>query len=300
MICLNKKVNKKIDNNNNNKNKNNNIWLITGTSSGIGLELVKKLLRYGYKVSALTRRPEEIEKEIKEIQFEKDNLLIVKTDITNNESVKSAVEETIKQFGRIDVLVNNAGYGLVGSIEELSDSEIRKIYDVNVFGVLNLLRNSTPHFRKQKSGLIINISSQMGWDNMEYYSAYSSTKHAVNAITFSAQKELKAFGVNVVLVSPGGFRTGFVAGQQSNFQVPSKLIDEYSTQSFIEMFNKHSPYSNGDPEKAAELLIKLPTIEELPNNLFIGSDSLSAAKQQLLSHLLEAEKWSDLSISTDY
>ncbi|KAM9977767.1 hypothetical protein ACTFIR_011639 [Dictyostelium discoideum] len=130
---------------------------------------------------------------------------------------------------------------------------------------------------------------------MEYYSAYSSTKHAVNAITFSAQKELKAFGVNLVLVSPGGFRTGFVAGQQSNFQVPSKLIDEYSTQSFIEMFNKHSPYSN-----AAELLIKLPTIEELPNNLFIGSDSLSAAKQQLLSHLLEAEKWSDLSISTDY
>ncbi|KAM9957743.1 hypothetical protein ACTFIW_012712 [Dictyostelium discoideum] len=278
----------------------NNIWLITGTSSGFGLELVNKLLRYGYKVSALTRRPEEIEKEIKEIQFEKDSLLIVKTDITNNESVKSAVEETIKQFGRIDVLVNNAGYGLVGSIEELSDSEVRKIYDVNVFGVLNLLRNSTPHFRKQKSGLIINISSQMGWDNMEYYSAYSSTKHAVNAITFSAQKELKAFGVNLVIVSPGGFRTGFVAGQQSNFQVPSKLIDEYSTQSFIEMFNKHSPISKGDPEKAAELLYKLPTIEELLNNLFIGSDSLSAAKQQLQSHLSEAEKWSDLSISTDY
>ncbi|KAM9968325.1 hypothetical protein ACTFIW_002763 [Dictyostelium discoideum] len=286
--------------NNNNKNNSNKIWLITGTSSGIGLELVKKLLTHGYKVSALTRRPEEIEKEIKEIQFEKDNLLIVKTDITNNESVKNAVEETIKQFGRIDVLVNNAGYGLVGSIEELSDLEIRKIYDVNVFGVLNLLRNSTPYFRKQKSGLIINISSQMGWDNMEYYSAYSSTKHAVNAITFSAQKELKAFGVNVILVSPGGFRTGFVAGQQSNFQVPSKLIDEYSTQSFIEMFNKYSPHSKGDPEKAAELLIKLPTIEQLPNNLFIGSDSLSAAKKQLQSHLLEAEKWSDLSISTDY
>ncbi|KAM9977748.1 hypothetical protein ACTFIR_011620 [Dictyostelium discoideum] len=186
----------------------------------------------------------------------------IKTDITNNESVKSAVEETIKQFGRIDVLVNNAGYSLVGSIEELSDSDVRKIYD--------------------------------------YYSAYSSTKHAVNAITFSAQKELKAFGVNLVLVSPGGFRTGFVAGQQSNFQVPSKLIDEYSTQSFIEMFNKHSPYSKGYPEKAAELLIKLPTIEELPNILFIGSDSLSAAKQQLQSHLSEAEKWSDLSISTDY
>ncbi|KAM9985243.1 hypothetical protein ACTFIZ_008789 [Dictyostelium cf. discoideum] len=292
-----------IENNNNNNNNNNvnenKIWLITGTSSGIGLELVKKLLRHGYKVSALTRRPEEIEKEIKEIQFEKDNLLIVKTDITNNESVKNAVEETIKQFGRIDVLVNNAGIGLVGSIEELSDSEVRRIYDVNVFGVLNLLRNSTAYFRKQKSGLIINIS-QMGWDNMEYYSAYSSTKHAVNAITFSAQKELKPFGVNVILVSPGGFRTGFVAGQQSNFQVPSKLIDEYSTQSFIEMFNKYSPHSKGDPEKAAELLIKLPTIQQLPNNLFIGSDSLSAGKQQLQSHLFEAEKWSGLSISTDY
>ncbi|KAM9990698.1 hypothetical protein ACTFIY_006743 [Dictyostelium cf. discoideum] len=275
------------------ENNNNKIWLITGTSSGIGLELVKKLLKYGNKVSALTRKPEEIEKEIKGIKFERGNLLIVKTDITNNESVKNAVEETIKQFGRIDVLVNNAGYGLVGAIEELSDSEVRKIYDVNVFGVLNLLRNSTPYFRNQKSGLIINISSQMGWDIMEYYSAYSSTKHAVNAITLSAQKELKP-------LVPGGFRTGFVAGQQSNFQVPSKLIDEYSTQSFIDMFNKYSPHSKGDPEKAAELLIKLPTIEQLPNNLFIGSDSLSASKQQLQSHLLEAEKWSDLSISTDY
>ncbi|KAM9957723.1 hypothetical protein ACTFIW_012692 [Dictyostelium discoideum] len=177
--------------NNNNKYNNNKIWLITGTSSGIGLELVKKLLRYGYKVSALTQ-----------IQFEKDNLLIVKTDIANNESVKSAVEETIKQFSRIDVLSNNA--------------------------------------ENRNSGLTINISSQMGWDNMD----------------------------------PGGFRTGFVAGQQSNFQVPSKLIDEYSTQSFIEIIHEHT--------------------------LFIGSDSLSAAKQQLLSHLLEAEKWSDLSISTDY
>ncbi|EAL64714.1 hypothetical protein DDB_G0285753 [Dictyostelium discoideum AX4] len=152
---------------------NNKIWLITGTSS------------------ALTSKPEEI---IKEIKFEKDNLLIVKTDITNNELVKNAV--TNKQFGRIDVLVNNAGYGLVGAIEELSDSEVRKIYDVNVFGVLNLLRNSTPYFRKQKSGLIINISSQMGWDSMRNYSAYSSTKHAVNAITLSAQKEFKPFGVN--------------------------------------------------------------------------------------------------------
>ncbi|KAM9942426.1 hypothetical protein ACTFIT_005806 [Dictyostelium discoideum] len=156
---------------------NNKIWLITGTSS------------------ALTSKPEEI---IKEIKFEKDNLLIVKTDITNNELVKNAV--TNKQFGRIDVLVNNAGYGLVGAIEELSDSEVRKIYDVNVFGVLNLLRNSTPYFRKQKSGLIINISSQMGWDSMRNYSAYSSTKHAVNAITLSAQKEFKPFGVNVILI----------------------------------------------------------------------------------------------------
>ncbi|KAN0041373.1 hypothetical protein ACTFIV_003912 [Dictyostelium citrinum] len=278
----------------------NKTWIVTGTSSGIGLELVKKLLKNGFKVSALTRKPEEIENQVKQIHFEKGNLLIVKTDITNDESVKNAVKQTIEKFGKIDVLVNNAGYGLVGSIEELSDLEFRKIYDVNVFGVLNLLRHTTPYFRIQRSGTIINISSQMGWDNMENYSAYSSTKHAVNSITFSAQKELKPFNVNVILVSPGGFRTGFVVGQQTNFQVPSSFIDDYKTNSLIELFNKYSPLARGSPEKAAEVLIKLSSADKLPNNLFLGTDSLTAAKKQLESHLLEAEKWTELSISTDY
>ncbi|KAM9967810.1 hypothetical protein ACTFIW_001897 [Dictyostelium discoideum] len=284
-----------IENNNTNKT-----WIVTGTSSGIGLELVKKLLKNGFKVSALTRKPEEIENQVKEINFENGNLLIVKTDITNDESVKNAVKQTIEKFGKIDVLVNNAGYGLVGSIEELTDLEFRKIYDVNVFGVLNLLRHTTPYFRNQRSGTIINISSQMGWDNMENYSAYSSTKHAVNSLTLSIQKELKPFNVNVILVSPGGFRTGFVVGQQSNFQIPSSFIEEYKTNSLIELFNKYSPLSRGNPEKAADLLIKLSTTDKLPNNLFLGTDSLTAAKKQLESHLLEAEKWSELSISTDY
>ncbi|KAM9978553.1 hypothetical protein ACTFIY_012309 [Dictyostelium cf. discoideum] len=284
-----------IENNNTNKT-----WIVTGTSSGIGLELVKKLLKNGFKVSALTRKPEEIENQVKQINFENGNLLIVKTDITNDESVKNAVKQTIEKFGKIDVLVNNAGYGLVGSIEELSDLEFRKIYDVNVFGVLNLLRHTTPYFRNQRSGTIINISSQMGWDNMENYSAYSSTKHAVNSITLSIQKELKPFNVNVILVSPGGFRTGFVVGQQSNFQIPSSFIEDYKTNSLIELFNKYSPLSRGNPDKAADLLIKLSTSDKLPNNLFLGTDSLTAAKKQLESHLLEAEKWSELSISTDY
>ncbi|EAL65263.1 short-chain dehydrogenase/reductase family protein [Dictyostelium discoideum AX4] len=284
-----------IENNNTNKT-----WIVTGTSSGIGLELVKKLLKNGFKVSALTRKPEEIENQVKQINFENGNLLIVKTDITNDESVKNAVKKTVEKFGKIDVLVNNAGYGLVGSIEELTDLEFRKIYDVNVFGVLHLLRHTTPYFRNQRSGTIINISSQMGWDNMENYSAYSSTKHAVNSITLSIQKELKPFNVNVILVSPGGFRTGFVVGQQSNFQIPSSFIEEYKTNSLIELFNKYSPLSRGNPEKAADLLIKLSTTDKLPNNLFLGTDSLTAAKKQLESHLLEAEKWSELSISTDY
>ncbi|KAN0000574.1 hypothetical protein ACTFIZ_001023 [Dictyostelium cf. discoideum] len=279
---------------------NTKTWLVTGTSSGIGFELVKKLLKNGFKVSALTRKPEEIENQVKLINFENGNLLIIKTDITNDQSVKNAVKQTIEKFGKIDVLVNNAGYGLVGSIEELSDLEFRKIYDVNVFGVLNLLRHTSPYFRNQRSGTIINISSQMGWDNMENYSAYSSTKHAVNSITFSAQKELKPFNVNVILVSPGGFRTGFVVGQQSNFQTPSSFIEEYKTNSLIELFNKYSPLSRGNPEKAADVLIKLSSSEKLPNNLFLGTDSLTAAKKQLESHLSEAEKWSELSISTDY
>ncbi|KAK5575013.1 hypothetical protein RB653_010268 [Dictyostelium firmibasis] len=279
---------------------NSKIWFVTGTSSGIGLSLVKKLLINGYKVSALTRKPEELEKQVKEINNHVDNLLITKTDITNDQSVKNAVEKTIEKFGKIDVVINNAGYGLIGSLEEVSDEEVRAIYDVNVFGVINILRNTTPHLRKQRSGIIINVSSVLGWYSMANYYAYCSTKHAVNAITFSAQKELKPFGVKVILASPGGFRTNFVVGETTNFQIPKSLLDEYKTNELIQIFNKYSPNSKGDPEKAADVLIKLTNLNEVPDNLFMGSDSLEQSKLHLEAHLKENEKWAQLSVSSDF
>ncbi|KAN0033300.1 hypothetical protein ACTA71_002724 [Dictyostelium dimigraforme] len=278
---------------------NSNIWFVTGTSSGIGLSLVKKLLNNGYKVSALTRKPEELEEQVKQISNTVDNLLIIKTDITNDESVKNAVDKTIERFGKIDVVVNNAGYGLVGALEEISDKEVRSIYDVNVFGVINILRHTTPHLRKQRSGIIINVSSILGWNTMANYYAYCSTKHAVNAITFSAQKELKPFNVKVILASPGGFRTNFVVGETTNFQIPKSLVDEYKTNQLIEIFKKYSPLSKGDPEKAADIIIKLTNLNEVPDNLFMGSDSLASGKTQLEEHLKENEKWAQLSISSD-
>ncbi|KAK5578982.1 hypothetical protein RB653_008658 [Dictyostelium firmibasis] len=298
---------------------NNIVWIITGTSSGIGLSIVKKLLSSGFKVSALTRKPEKLENELKSLLnlYDSNNLIIIKTDITNDESVKDSVRKTIDKFDRIDVVVNNAGYGLVGSIEELTDIEYRKIYDVNVFGVLNLLRHTTPYLRKQRSGTIINVSSTLGWGTMKCYSAYSSTKHAVNSITFSAQKELKQFNINVILICPGGFRTGFVIGYKNNkeienenenekndidcnFQIPNNMIDEYKTNELIERFYKYSPIAIGDPEKAADVLIQLTKMkEEIPSHLFLGSDSLNQSNNLLKSHLNENEKWSNLSISTD-
>ncbi|KAM9974548.1 hypothetical protein ACTFIW_008003 [Dictyostelium discoideum] len=306
-------------NNNNHKNNNNNftnnkekVWLISGTSSGFGLIIVKDLLENGNLISALTRTPEKLENQLKLINYKKENLLIIKTDITNDQSVKESIELTIKKFQRIDIVINNAGYGLVGSIEELSDTEFRKIYDVNVFGVLNLLRHTTPHLRKQRSGTIINISSTLGWGTMKCYSAYSSTKHAVNSITFSAQKELKPFNVNVILVCPGGFRTGFVIGYNDknendndgddyfcNFKIPNNMIDEYKTNELIQRFYKYSPIAIGDPEKAANVIIQLPGMNEIPTHLFLGSDSLNQCTNLLQSHLKENEKWSNLSNSTD-
>ncbi|EAL71385.1 short-chain dehydrogenase/reductase family protein [Dictyostelium discoideum AX4] len=278
---------------------NSNVWFVTGTSSGIGLSLVKKLLINGYKVSALTRKPEELKQQVLQISNHVENLLIVKTDITNDESVKNAVDKTIERFGKIDVVVNNAGYGLIGALEEVSDKEVRAIYDVNVFGVINILRHTTPHLRKQRSGIIINVSSILGWTTMANYYAYCSTKHAVNAITFSAQKELKEFNVKVILASPGGFRTGFVVSETTNFQIPKSLIDDYKTNQLIEVFNKYSPLTNGDPEKAADILIKLTNLNEVPDNLFMGSDSLSQSKKHLEQFLNENEKWAQLSISSD-
>ncbi|EGC39139.1 hypothetical protein DICPUDRAFT_75252 [Dictyostelium purpureum] len=271
-----------------------------GTSTGIGLDLIELLLNNGNRVTAITRYPDQTIDELKKKDTKNlEKLLAIKTDITNDESVKESVKKTIEVHGRIDVVVNNSGYGFIGAVEELSADDIQKIYAVNVFGVYNVIRHTAPYLREQRSGLVLNISSYCGYSTIGgKYSAYESTKHAINGISNSLQKELEPFNVSVVLIGLGGIRTSFSSG--GNFASTKNPIEEYKTNELVEMIKKYSPFAKGDPIKVAQTLYNLSnTTGKLPSSLDLGSDSYQIAKATYETRLKELEENRELTFSTD-
>ncbi|KAM9996795.1 hypothetical protein ACTFIZ_001738 [Dictyostelium cf. discoideum] len=295
----------------NQKENTDKVFLVSGTSTGLGLSIVKKLLENKFKVSAFTRSKSTVENEIKKY-FEIENkidlfksLLVVQVDITNEESVEEGVKETIKTFGHIDVVINNAGYSQLGNVEETSDKEARAIFDVNYFAVLNIIRSTVPHLRKQRSGLILNVSSILGHRPRGKTSSYSASKYAVTGLTLSLQQELAPFNVKVLLLSPGGFRTDIA--NKEKFKVIENPIDEYHPLSTIDNtlneFLKLAETTKGSPDKFANAIVKIFQLYQqdkpLPTNLFFGSDAIQASKLHFNSLLDDINQWSEFSISTD-
>ena len=186
------------------------VVLITGCSTGIGRDLTQHLTQAGYTVVATARKAETLD--------DLPAALKLPLDVTQPESIKQAVESVILRFGRIDVLVNNAGYGLRGAVEEISDEQAQRIFDVNVFGVIRMIRTVVPHMRKQKSGRIVNISSIVGKLSTPANGLYSATKFAVEALSDALRLELEPFGIQVVLVEPGAIQTNFMDTVQSHTQ----------------------------------------------------------------------------------
>lgn len=184
----------------------NKVWFITGASNGFGLALVKQLLEGGYKVAATSRNKTRLE----EKAGTSPNLLALTVDITNNDDVKSAIEETVKTFGKIDVAVNNAGYMLLGALEEVSDEEFRQSVNVNVFAFQNVIRNVMPYFRKQGGGHFFNFASSAGYSADACAGSYNAAKSAVIGFSEALALEVKPFNVQVTIVSPGLFRTNFL------------------------------------------------------------------------------------------
>jgi NAD(P)-dependent dehydrogenase (short-subunit alcohol dehydrogenase family) len=182
------------------------IWFITGASKGFGFEITKAALEAGDKVVATVRANSS---DLYASLANHPDLFAVKMDVTTESDVKDAVERGIDHFGKLDIVVNNAGYGILGAIEEVSDAEARKQYDTNVFGVLNVVRATLPFLRKQKSGHIINVSSLFAFDPLIGWALYGSTKNAVEGISQGLAKELRPFGIGVTVIEPGLFRTGF-------------------------------------------------------------------------------------------
>jgi NAD(P)-dependent dehydrogenase (short-subunit alcohol dehydrogenase family) len=258
----------------------NKVWFVTGASKGLGLTLTKRLLAAGYTVAATSRTADAL---IKAVGTEHaDSFLPLEVSLTDEHSVKQAITATLKKFGTIDVVVNNAGYGQIGTLEELTDEEVRQSFDINVFGSLNVIRNVMPHFREQGSGRIYNISSIAGFTgNFAGWGIYCSSKFAVAGFTESLAAEAKEFGVYATVVYPGLFRTEFLS--QGSLAVPANPISDYkAARSLQDLYQKDiAGTQSGDPVKAADLLIKIAEEPSAPLHLFLGADAYDIADQKI-------------------
>lgn len=274
------------------------VWFVTGASKGLGLTLSKKLLGEGFRVAATSRDAKAL---VEAIGEKSDDFLPLEMDLSNEQSVRAAIEKTLDAFGEINVVVNNAGFGQTGTLEELSDREARTSFDVNVFGTLNVIRGVMPHFRKRSSGHIFNISSIGGYTaNFPGWGVYCATKFAVAALTESLAAEIKQFGVRATIVYPGYFRTDFLS--KDSMREPENPIAEYSDARESEAQHKNELNGNqpGDPKKLAQVLIKIAAEANPPLHLFLGSDAYDAANQKIAAVQKDLETWKSLTTSTDY
>ncbi|NCD71866.1 oxidoreductase [Mucilaginibacter agri] len=277
---------------------NQKVWFVTGASKGLGLVLVQKLLSKGYKVVATSRNVADLEKEVKTAA---DNFLPLAVDLKSEASVQQAIEKTISTFGQIDVVVNNAGYGMLGGIEETTDQEARDNFEVNVFGSLNVIRKALPYMREKQSGNILNISSIGGFTGaFPGFGIYCGTKFAVNGFSESLYEEVKPFGIHVTIVQPGYFRTNFLSS--GSLVTPKNPIDAYENvrQSQNAHQNQIDNQQPGDPEKAAEAMIEIVSAENPPLNLFLGEDAYQAAMAKIAYVQKDMETWKELSVSTSF
>jgi NAD(P)-dependent dehydrogenase (short-subunit alcohol dehydrogenase family) len=272
------------------------VWFITGASRGIGALIAQAALADGNAVVAAGRNV----KAIVERLGTSAALLPVALDVTNEAQVGAAVQAAIEKFGRIDVLVNNAGFGLLGAVEESADKDVRRMYDTNVFGLLNVTRAVLPGMRAKRAGHVINISSIGGYRSAAGFGLYCSTKFAVEGITEALRDELKPLGIHATVVEPGYFRTDFL--DASSLVVAPDVIGDYDETSGAVrrkavQINHNQP---GDPQKLAAAMIRLVDAPVPPLRLPLGTDTLAAIAAKNAYVMEETETWRELSASTDF
>ncbi|MCM3626502.1 oxidoreductase [Paenibacillus glycanilyticus] len=273
------------------------VWLVTGASRGIGLEIVKAVLATGDQVIATVRRsPENLLDQLGNPA----NLSVGILDITNEAQAKEAADQIVQKFGKIDVLVNNAGFGLLSAVEEASADEVRRNFETNVFGLLNVTRAVLPHMRKERAGHIINISSVGGLSGYIGWGVYGSTKFAVEGITESMAQELAPLGIHATVVAPGFFRTDFL--DASSLSSSDRIIPDYAEtvgkmRDFAAEANRKQP---GDPVKLAKAIVRLANAEKPPVHLPLGKDSLQSYREKTASFERDIENWYDVITGTDH
>lgn len=242
------------------------IWFITGASKGFGRILTEELLKRGDRVVATARKPETLSDLVAQYG---DNILALPCDVTCEPQVQAAVAAALATFGRIDVLVQNAGYGVIGAVEEVSDAEVRAMFDVNIFGVLTVLRHALPSMRAQKSGHILMISSMGGLCTYPGSATYSATKHALEALGKGLGGELAEHGIAVTNIEPGPFRTDFAGG---SLVIAEHQIHDYDNSAGLRRtrIKAMDGQQAGDPIRAAHAMIALTELDNPPVHLPMG------------------------------
>jgi short-subunit dehydrogenase len=273
------------------------VWYVTGASQGLGLILVKKLLENGYRVAATSRDAHTLSRAVGLIN--KDRFLPLAVDLNNLDCIDESIQQTLAAFGRIDVVVNNAGYGMAGTVEEIAEQDIRNIFNVNVLATIDVVKSVLPVMRSQRSGYIINIGSVAGFVGAPGWSVYSATKAAVAAFSEVIALDVKEFGIKVTVVEPSGFRTGFLT--KNSLALTSTNIEGYeAVKNTQDRYLSSDGKQAGNPDRAAEIFMELAESQEPPMHLFLGNDAYNRASKKLTDMSRELEQWKFITIGADF
>lgn len=272
-------------------------WFITGANRGIGLEITQAALANNDRVVATGRNLEKLEAALGQPS---EQLAFAELNVQSPEQAQNAVNVALSKFGRIDVLVNNAGYGQLGHFETVSREAIDSQFATNVFGLMDVTRAVLPTMRRQRSGHIFNLSSIGGVLGFESSSIYCATKFAVEGFSESLALEVEPLGISVTIVEPGFFRTDFL--DSSSVKYGEKAIDDYAEaiEKLRSQFDSYSHVQPGDPVKLAEVIVKIAGKESYPLRLVAGSDALKMSQDVLSARTDELETWRGTSVSTDH
>ncbi len=272
------------------------VWFVTGTSQGFGRELVRAALARGDSVVATSRNPEKV---AATFAREHDRLLALRMDLRDAGQIAAAVGAAIQRCGRIDVLVNNAGHGLLGAVEEASEAEVGAVFETNVFALLRVTRAVLPHMRDRRRGRIVNVSSIGGLVGIAGFGIYNSTKFAVEGLSEALAQEVAPLGIRVILVEPGPFRTNFLGG---SLAVVERRLAEYdATAGRVRTGRTQRDGAQpGDPARGALAIVEAVTADEPPLHLLLGADAYRLAARKLDALRDDMERWRAVGLSTDF
>ncbi|QIZ08156.1 SDR family oxidoreductase [Priestia megaterium] len=275
---------------------NKKVWFITGAGRGMGVEFVKAALSSGFQVVATGRNTDKLAK----VLGDDENLLIVKLDVTDPTDAEAAVKSALDRFGRIDVLVNNAGNFFGGFFEELTPQQIERQINTNLYGPLNVTRAVLPVMRKARSGHIISISSLAGLLGFEYNAAYAASKFGLEGWMESLHQDVAPYGIKTTIVEPGFFRTELLEPESTFFAELS--IDDYAERNaqYRAFWKEKNGKQEGDPVKLAKALITIASQVEPPSRWIAGADAIAGAEQKVAELLSQINAYRDLSISLSY